>query len=467
MNRFLFLLLVLFAACSETTHITVQVTGDEVLSPEAELTVVVRRADGTRRSADISPVNLPETLTVLPENGRLGTIFAEATLVTPTGEQRAEGHADFVEGSGETLLLHLGRATPMDGGTEADAGVPSDAGAPMDATTPIDSAVPDAGLGGCEVLELPSAATALDAMTLPPSAPTREVIAVASGSLVRYFRRDASELCFADAGSWDTRTPANTLHLNLDSSGHLWATASTDESVLVQRIVPTATELEQETFPAALGSAFRDGSAGLYSGSDAKIFGVAQRTNGIALVGRTEAAWENILTRRSQTLWDVQGSGAIIGNGVVFSHWTIQGGASDPVVQIAEISTERDLRPILFGTRSEPRAVLLRAGEARASVYFPNMTGRVWSPLGGIDLRTDLHPTLERHQFDGNGGHWSAVAAGMPPRAVHVIGSNVGAADPETIDLSNTSALDVAIASLANGVAYIDDAGMVSIARRP
>ncbi len=167
------LLFVAALGCSDATQITVEVAHN---APPGDFTLelsVWREGDTSREHRDLLNPVLPATLAVVPKDGALGTIIAEAEM-TIDGEARTlRNRATFVEGKNVILLLDFGEASLGDGGVEDDGGSPGiDAGSPDAGTIAPDAGTIDPDAGTIDP----------DAGTIDPDAGTTEPDAGISGT---------------------------------------------------------------------------------------------------------------------------------------------------------------------------------------------------------------------------------------------------------------------------------------------
>lgn len=479
MNRFLSALLLLAVACSDSTHIIVEVRGQSPDDPNANLLVVVKRADGSSEvMVNESAVSLPATLTVVPEDGRLGSITAEATLTSTDGVLSTSGSIDFVEGAQRTLVLNLGEVVAVDGSMPPmpDAEMPTDAGMPTDAA-PMDAGDPsDASTMGCTELEIGAErATAIDTVSLPAFREmTPEILAVASGNQVEYFmRRDG---CFGLALTWEKGS--STTHLNLNATvGRLWVTAGGD-NVLLQEIelsgseitaiadgVPFTTDRADRPYNASGAGPVNSPSNGRFAIAN---FGANFAIHRLRPVAGTPPMWTTSREIDGQ-FWDVLGSSVLLSNGSTFRYQTVTTDINETTEENVYSGGSATTQALLVGSQTNPFAVLFEPNGNEITFVQRRTSPVRWDnrtpdPLPeGRQVRNNI----QRNQYQGSGNHFAILLNGVDGStvsAVHV--TNVTGVPSEAIVELPGATNNSAIASLTDGVAYIDDRGMVRLASR-
>lgn len=478
MRHLPFLLLLVALGCSDATQITVRVSHNAPPEDFSLRLSVWREGDTIRDDRDLLNPVLPATLAIVPKDGALGTIIAEAEL-TSAGETRTlRNRATFVEGENIPLLLDFSPSSSPDAGTDAgvatpdggiptpDGGIPTpDGGIPTpDAAPPEFDAGTDAGTpSGCGPLEHDGRvlnASRLASMRVPgPGGAPTEVLAVFEQhrcnatsrvpTCVRLFHRTGTG-CFEDASAtWETKPES--LQLTPTPTGGLLA-VNDGAAVLLRPIgfMPSG-----PFFQGAEDAGIRGQNA--FAGISGNHFVISNQPTAIVVALRN-AGWHHPGTLPTRTALDTWGNSILSTRENILEELRI-----DP---FGNTDTTLSFRPTTIPGTAPDAAVLGHNHVFAANAGASRMThcirdGMRWS-CNTTGLPGTTHDSLSQSDIDGANNHWAMRANAGANEAVF----HGNPRDPQRLILEHASGDRPPFAVLHDGVAYIGDMGQVHIVAR-
>ncbi len=506
----------LLCGCSEATQITVHVEHDAPLPQGTTLEVDVWREGSTmlREGSWVDP-DFPATLAVVPTNGVLGVVFAEARITSEGQTRTRRSSAAFQDGTNVALHLDFDTTamdggapdgdipnpdggpalpdgsipsddggTPSDGGRQVDANAPQtdasiatpdggmpevDSGSPTDGGTPVDGGAPstdagttspDAGiLTPCGPLSVPAGALEVNAIAASPGA-TADLLAVATNTQVHLFRRTPPG-CFVPAG---TRRILHVRSLHLNRQSDRAAVLATLDSHLALSPIADVDAPSLGNFGATnTASSSISGDSAAVGLTNNSAYLLVQNGANVRMFVREPPRWDLEETLNGALAFDTYEAGALILQGLTLR-----------VVQVTDPVFARIGSAVPIAARHVPVAGAI--GDGWVVVATANL-GSVQhcflgSGIGGGGWRcmnTPLpggttHPSLSQRDVDGGGANaWAALGVDRDETIVAFHGLHRTA----TMQLPLPGATGhPSIVALSDGVAYIDDASHVRLSLR-
>lgn len=448
------------SACGDATQITVRVV-TEPLPDNARLTLVIDREDDGEPPLERTFRNLrqPLTLAVVPRNGTLGPITAEARLIGGPEVLTAQGRAEFVEGQNVELLLALGDVRP-------DAGTPPEDAAVSDAGAPDASSVPDASFGDdCPlstdwVSDAVSLSTSLHPM---PGAPTREFAVVGDGTTqVRLFHRHLGDRCFTEAPGLEVEEDIAFVELSGPPGRERVLVGHTHHITVLRLMAGPSPSLAMEQRLELSGRAPVAQATLARSPSAEAIIAISEGNT-------TEDSWAQAwqwdgsrwTTARQYTgVFQLSGHGAaaIVNQGNI-AVWTPEYSAGSFHFVVSEIlgGVSRSTQGVLGGTPTESWAAIASPGATNVSMW--KSTDEGWVAAATVEFEGGGTTLLNGpQQFDASGQAWAIVTS----RSGDVVAQRwqSGSTTAASFVLSGAPA-ETPIATTSNGVLYIDAGGTV------